>query len=78
VEVVVDLVKVGSFPSRAVADVAASALRGAGLNPRVSGEGSAAITGIWAFGSNEIDVFVPADEHDQAREVLVHGARGTA
>jgi hypothetical protein len=70
VEVAVDLVKVGSFPSRTEADVAASALRGAGLNPHVSGDGSAAITGIWGFGSNEIDVSVPADEHDQAREIL--------
>jgi GrpB-like predicted nucleotidyltransferase (UPF0157 family) len=66
----VDLVKVGSFSSRAVADVAASALRAAGLNPRVGGEGSAAITGMWAFGNIEIDVLVPADEDDRAREVL--------
>jgi hypothetical protein len=70
VEVVVDLVKVESFPSRALADLAASALRAAGLNPRVTGDESAAITGMWAFGGNEIDVFVPADEHDLARGVL--------
>lgn len=69
-EIVVDLVKVGSYPSRAVADVAASALRAAGLHPRVDGGESAAITGMWAFGNLEIVVLVPAAEHDQAREVL--------
>jgi hypothetical protein len=70
VEVVVDLVKVGSFPSRPIADLAASALRAAGLHPRIDGDGSGAITGLWAFGSMEVGVLVPAAEHDRAREVL--------
>jgi hypothetical protein len=69
-EVVVDPVKVASFPSRAVADVAASALYAAGLHPRVRGGDSAALSTLWAFGNIEIDVFVPADEYDQALEVL--------
>jgi hypothetical protein len=52
------------------ADVAASALRAAGLHPRVALDGTFGLASGLTSNSGRRVIFVPATEEDDAREVL--------